>query len=45
MCGGASWAEDACQPSAALLRDLDAALSPLKREAEELSLLPGVPLS
>jgi transposase-like protein len=45
MCGGASWAEDAWQPSAALLRDLDAALSPLKREAEELSLLPGVPLS
>jgi hypothetical protein len=45
MCGGATWAEDAWEPSEALLNDLDAALQPMLRESESLGFLPGVPLS
>jgi hypothetical protein len=41
MCGGASWAELAFEPG----DDLVAALSPMKREADAVGVLPGVPLS
>ncbi|HEY3543449.1 MAG TPA: hypothetical protein VGK79_13005 [Gaiellaceae bacterium] len=45
MCGGESWAEDAWEPSEALLRDIDPAMLPMRREADAVPLLPGVPLS
>lgn len=45
MCGGATWAEEAWEPSEAFLHDLDPALQPMLREAGELGVLPGVPLS
>lgn len=45
MCGGSGWVEDAWRPSEALVHDLDPATLPMKREAEALGLLPGVPLS
>jgi hypothetical protein len=45
MCGGEQWFEDGLRPSEELLHDLDPTLQPMKREADELSLLPGVPLS
>ncbi|HEY8407366.1 MAG TPA: hypothetical protein VIK66_05265 [Gaiellaceae bacterium] len=45
MCGGEAWSEDVMRPSAQLLHDLDPASLPTQREADELSLLPGVPLS
>jgi hypothetical protein len=45
MCGGESWAEDAWEPSESLLRDIDPAMLPMRREAEAVPLLPGVPLS
>jgi hypothetical protein len=41
MCGGASWAEMASEPG----DDLVAALLPMKREADAIGVLPGVPLS
>lgn len=45
MCGGGAWAEDQWEPSDALLHDLDPALQPIRREAEAVGFLPGVPLS
>jgi len=45
MCGGEAWSEDAIRPHEQLLHDLDPASQPMRREADELSLLPGVPLS
>jgi hypothetical protein len=45
MCGGETWSEDAVRPAEELLHDLDPASLPMRREADELSLLPGVPLS
>jgi hypothetical protein len=45
MCGGEAWSEDAMRPADELLHDLDPASLPMRREADELSLLPGVPLS
>lgn len=45
MCGGSIWAEDAWRPPDALLHDLDPASLPLRREADEVGFLPGVPLS
>jgi hypothetical protein len=45
MCGGAEWGEEAWRPADALVHDLDAALLPMKREADALAILPGVPLS
>jgi hypothetical protein len=45
MCGRDAWSEDAMRPADELLHDLDPASSPMRREADELSLLPGVPLS
>ena len=48
MCGGASWDEEGWQLSADLVaaarRAVDADL-PIGREASELSIFPGVPLS
>jgi hypothetical protein len=41
MCGRANWAELASEPA----DDLLAALQPMKREADEIDVLPGVPLS
>ena len=45
MCGGANWAEHLFRPSDELLHDLDPASLPMRREAQALSFLPGVPLS
>jgi hypothetical protein len=45
MCGCTTWEEEAWRPSDALFRDLDPASFPMRREAEALSFLPGVPLS
>jgi hypothetical protein len=45
MCGCNTWAEEPWRPSNALFRDLDPASQPMRREAEALSFLPGVPLS
>lgn len=45
MCGGGAWAEEAWRPSEELLHDLDPASMPLRREADEVGFLPGVPLS
>jgi hypothetical protein len=45
MCGGETWSEDVMHPADELLHDLDPASLPMRREADELSLLPGVPLS
>ena len=45
MCGGEAWVEDAWEPSDALLRDIDPAALPMRRESDALTLLPGVPLS
>jgi hypothetical protein len=45
MCGCTSWAEEPWRPNDALFRDLDPASLPMRREADALSILPGVPLS
>lgn len=45
MCGGTGWAEERWRPTDALLHDLDPASLPMRREADALSFLPGVPLS
>ena len=45
MCGGADWAEHTWRPSVELLHALDPASLPMRREAEALNFLPGVPLS
>jgi hypothetical protein len=52
MCGGAAWNEEGWQPFPALSAELVAAARhaadadmPLGREAAELSIFPGVPLS
>jgi hypothetical protein len=45
MCGGSAWSEEAWRPTESLVHDLDPAVLPMKREADELAFLPGVPLS
>ena len=52
MCGGVRWAEEGWQPFPALSAELVAAAHgsadadlPLEREAAEVSIFPGVPLS
>jgi hypothetical protein len=45
MCGGGSWAEEPWRPTETLALDLDPALLPMRREADAIGFLPGVPLS
>ena len=45
MCGNGSWAEEPWRPSESLTIDLDPALMPMRREADAVGFLPGVPLS
>jgi hypothetical protein len=45
MCGCGLWAEEPLRPSDELLHDLDPASMPMRREADEVGFLPGVPLS
>ncbi len=48
MCGGVAWEEEGWQPSADLVaaaRHAADADLPIRREAAEISIFPGVPLS
>ena len=45
MCGGGAWGEEPWRPADELLHDLDPASMPMRREAHEVGMLPGVPLS
>jgi hypothetical protein len=45
MCGGAAWADEPWEPAEAMLYALDPSSQPMRREADALGFLPGVPLS
>jgi hypothetical protein len=45
MCQRSEWFREPWSPLGALLGDLDPGAAPLRRELDEVSFFPGVPLS